>query len=199
MNIGFDYDIAKDIEEHKNKVIISNIISLFSRIIFYAINYLGGSFLIKKFDFFKNNEFFTIINGFILIIILESLFSASISILIYCNLINGDLKDFLVTVSLESKEYIEIVCLDYFSLYFEINLSFGDFLSNSSILTFYLIIWNFFEFIMEILNFKNDYLLIFQFSFGIIISFAIIIFTICLKIHPDNIEEFENLIDELDV
>lgn len=199
LNIGFDYDIAKDIEEHKNKVIISNIISLFSRIIFYVINYLGGSFLIKKFDFYKNNEFFTIINGFILIIILESLFSATISILIYWNLINGDLKDFLVTVSLESKEYIEIVCLDYFSLYFEINLSFGDFLSNSSILTFYLIIWNFFEFIMEILNFKNDYLLIFQFSFGIIISFAIIIFTICLKIHPDNIEEFENLIDELDV
>ena len=104
-----------------------------------------------------------------------------------------------MTVSLESKEYIEIVCLDYFSLYFEINLSFGDFLSNSSILTFYLIIWKFFELMIEILNFKNAYLLIFQFSFGIILSFAIIIFTICLKDKSSNIEEIENLIEELDV
>ena len=199
LNIGFDYDISQDIEEHKNKAIISYIISLSSRIIFYVINYLGGLFLIKKLYFYNDNEFYTIINGFILIIFFESIFSAIISILIYSNLINGDLKDFLMTVSLESKEYIEIVCLDYFSLYFEINLSFGDFLSNSSILTFYLIIWKFFELMIEILNFKNAYLLIFQFSFGIILSFAIIIFTICLKDRFNNIEDIENLIEELDV
>ena len=199
LNIGFDYDIEKDIEEHKNKAIISNIISLSSRIIFYVINFFGGLFLIKKFNFFNENEFYTIINGFIIIIIFESLFSATISILIYCNLINDNLKDFLVTVSLESKEYIEIVCLDFFSLYFEINLSLGDFLSNSSILTFYLILWKFVELMIEILNFKNASLLIFQFSFGIILSFAIIIFTICLKTRNKNIEDFENLIEELDV
>ena len=199
LNIGFDYDISNDIEEHKNKVIISNIISLSSRIIFYVINYLGGLYLIKKFYFYKENEFYTIINGFLLIIIFESLFSSFISILIYCNLINGDLKDFLMTVSLESKEYIEIVCLDYFSLYFQLNLSFGDFLSNSSILTFYLIIWKFFELLLEIINFQNAYLLIFQFSFGVILSFAIIIFTICLINRAHNIEEYEDLLAELDV
>ena len=199
LNIGFDYDISNDIEEHKNKVIISNIISLSSRIIFYVINYLGGLYLIKKIFFYNENEFYTIINGFLLIIIFESVFSAIISILIYCNLIDGDLKDFLVTVSLESKEYIEIVCLDYFSLYFQLNLSFGDFLSNSSILTFYLIIWKFFELLLEIINFQNAYLLIFQFSFGIILSFAIIIFTKFLINRPHNIEEYEDLLAELDV
>ena len=52
---------------------------------------------------------------------------------------------------------------------------------------------------IEILNLKNAYLLIFQFSFGIILSFAIIIFTICLKDKSSNIEEIENLIEELDV
>jgi hypothetical protein len=80
LNIGFDYDITKDIEEHKNKVIISNIISLSSRIIFYVVNYLGGLFFIKKFLIFRDNEFYTIIVGFILIIILESLFSTTIAI-----------------------------------------------------------------------------------------------------------------------
>ena len=93
---------------------------------------------------------------------------------------------------------MEIVCLEYFSLYFQINLALGDFLSNSSILTFYLTIWELFALIMNIII-KVKYLFIFQFVFGIVLSIVLIIFTICIRLNSNSKGVLTDLVDKFDV
>ena len=197
LNIAFPSVIAEDSDNIKT--ITLNIITLSSRFIFFIINYFGGKALNVFFQTLEEKkDFYIIIYGIVLILIFESIFSAIISIFINFDLISGNLRDYLITISIESTEYMEIVCLEYFSLYFQINLALGDFLSNSSILTFYLTIWELFALIMNIII-KVKYLFIFQFVFGIVLSIVLIIFTICIRLNSNSKGVLTDLVDKFDV
>lgn len=192
LNIQFSSKITED-SENNFKTITLNIITLSSRFIFFTINYFGGKALSDE-----KKDFYIFIYGIIIILIFESIFSAIISIFINFDLISGNLRDYLITISVESTEYMEIVCLEYFSLYFQMNLALGDFLSNSFILTFYLSIWNLFELIITTIT-KEKYLYIFQFVFGIILSITSIIITFCIRFNSNTNYNLSNLIDNFDV
>lgn len=200
LNIGFSSTTSDDFDKDITKKSILNVIILISRFILYGINYFGGKILNKCLDDHETDkDFYNILYGLILVIMSESLFSAIISILIFFNLLMDDIKEFFVVVSHKSTEYIEIVCLEYFSFYFKVNNPIGEFLSNSSILTLYLFLWKAIELlIIDIIKVKNEILLFFKFIFGIILPIILFAFIIYLKKHPKADESILNFIYKLD-
>ena len=200
LNIGFSSTTSEDFNKDLTKKSILNVIILVSRFILYCINYFGGIMLNKCLEAYETDkDFYVILYGLILVIISESMFSSVISFLIYYNVLIDDLKEYFVVVSHKSTEYIEIVCLQYFSLYFKVNNPVGEFLSNSSILTLYLILWKGFELIIiDIANVTEKILLLFKFIFGILLTIILFVFIIYLKKHPKADDVLLNFMHKLD-
>ena len=127
------------------------------------------------------------------------MFSSVISVLIYYDILIDDLKNYFVVVSHKSTEYREIVCLQYFSLYFKFYNPALELLSNSSILTLYLILWKGFEIIIiDIINVTEKILLLFKFIFGILLTIILFVFIIYLKKHPKADDVLLNFMHKLD-
>ena len=196
-NIGFTSVLSENQNDDK-KTLIINILSLISILIFFSVNFIFGKIITKYiFQDEDDKDFYVIIYGLICVVLFESIFSSIISCFIYFNVISDNLKGYFIIISLESIEYIKIISLNYFAFYFQINSLLGELLSNSSILSFYLIIWNLFEIFINLFDITN-HLLLFQFIFGIIIFILAIIFLILTKKESikDTITELVSKIDE---
>jgi hypothetical protein len=203
-NIGFK-SIKSEEKENKEKLLFRNIISLVSLFIFYLINKIGGFLMNKYLNFFsflsgrndendddnnenapkkKNykNEFKNIITGIFPLWVSEVIYSVIITPLIYYKKIDNNIKNYFISFSIGSIEYLKIVCLNYFSLYWKINNNEIEILSSSFTFSLYFIIWNGINFILEI---SNDDLLYFQLivssihCFVLISIFIHIIYTNC--------------------
>jgi len=200
LNIGFDSSTSEDFNNDITKKSILNVAILSSRLLLYSINYFGGKWLnLILHSAEENKDFYVILYGLILVIISEAIFSSVISILIYSNIFKNDIKQFLIIISHKSTEYIEIVCLEYFSFYLQINIPIGEFLSTSSILSLYLFVWKAFEFlIIDIINVSNASLLIFKYTFGMALATVLIIFIFYLKRNPKVYEVINDFINALD-
>ena len=196
-NIGFSSVLSENKDDNK-KAFIINIISLISILVFFTLNYLCGKIFTKfLFEEKSDKDFYIIIYGLISVILFESIFSSIISCFIYFDVITDKVKGYFITISLESIEYIKIISLNYFAFYFQINSLLGELLSNSFILSFYLIIWNLFEIFINLCDINNN-LLLFQFIFGIIIFISLIIFLILVKQKSTIKNTFTDMVSEID-
>lgn len=192
-NIGFN-SVLSEINEN----FIINILSLLSILLFFFINYLFGKILAKYFDEFDDDkDFYIIVYGLFSVVLFESIFSSIISCLIYFNGIGNNTKGYFIIISLQSIEYIKIISLNYFAFYFKINSLLGDLLSNSFILSFYIIIWRVFEIFINICDI-NKSLILFQFIFGLIIFIFMIIVLKLMKKKGDFYDIFIALVDKID-
>ena len=192
-NIGFN-SVLSEI----NEGFIINILSLLSILLFFFINYLFGKILAKYFNEFDDDkDFYIIVYGLFSVVLFESIFSSIISCLIYFNGIGNNTKGYFIIISLQSIEYIKIISLNYFAFYFKINSLLGDLLSNSFILSFYIIIWRVFEIFINICDI-NKSLILFQFIFGLIIFIFVIIFLKLMKKKGEFYLTFIALVDKID-
>ena len=198
LNLGFDSDLTNNIEDISDKkIIIINIIHLISIFFFYFINYIFGKIINKS--FYDTEDFKLYLYGLIGPIFIESIFSSVISILISYNVIKNDFQDYLIPISTASIEYIKILCVNYFSLYFKLNLDFGKIISNSMIFSFYLIIWDFFVLILNYFSLDKKEFRVFQIFFGSITSVFVIIFMIIVKCRNDIKNNISGTIELIDI
>lgn len=152
----------------------------------------------KYFDEFDDDkDFYIIVYELFSVVLFESIFSSIISCLIYFNGIGNNTKGYFIIISLQSIEYIKIISLNYFAFYFKINSLLGDLLSNSFILSFYIIIWRVFEIFINICDI-NKSLILFQFIFGLIIFIFMIIVLKLMKKKGDFYDIFIALVDKID-
>ena len=198
-NIGFEDRILDNIENNKGggkKIYLLNGITLISFLSFYFISKFGGKFLIKidETKEEKIDEPFEICMGSIPYTALQTIFSTVLSGLIYFKKIDN-YENYLLSITKGSVEYIKINVLEYYALLVELSSKNIVFFSNSTILSFYLLIWRIILFILELLEINNNSLMLFQFIIGILFcGFLLVCFIIIIieKIMENDKEKKES-------
>lgn len=188
-NMGFEDRIWDNLKKHDKKDFFMNFIILSTIFVYYFINSFGSKFLVrffdllsnKKADYFQNKykffpkEFKDIFLGYIPYIMLQTICSIILSIIIKFD--SKEIHRFVLSIPLGSIEYIKINILEIISFFYEISKKDFEFFSSSTIFSFYLLIYNFILALFEVLDIKNDTIILIQFIIGNIVeAFIFIIF-----------------------
>ena len=201
-NMGFEDIIWNNLKKNNNNDFLVNFIILATIIVYYFIHIVGGKVLIelsgKLFnikDFRRRleacpGEYKDIFFGYIAYIITQTLCSIILSVIIYFD--SKKIHYFVLSITLGSVEYIKINILEVISFFYEINYKNYEFFSSSTIFSFYLLIWNFILFILDLLGVENKTLILVQFIFGIIlVAFIFIIFALLIFLLKHDKNRFD--------
>ena len=173
-NMGFedkiwDNDDSNNIN-NKNLYWINGIIIL-CYFLFYIITYYGGRLLYKHSggETKKGYDAVMFLIGLPSFFIIHTLISTIFSGLAYfCDL--GKSEKYLLAIPKGGLEYIKIHFLEYFLLWIDMLTKNLVFFSSSTIMSFYLLFWDFFMFIINIINLSSKTLILIQFIIGCALS-----------------------------
>ena len=190
-NMGFDdkiwdNDDSKNIK-NKNSYWINGIIIL-CYFLFFIITLYGGKLLYKFFNGKSKRSFEAImlLMGLLPFFIVHSVISTIFSALAFlCDL--GKTEKYLLAIPKGGLEFIKIYFLEYLLLWIDMLDKNLVFFSSSTIMSFYLLLWDFLMFIFNIIGLSNKVLIISQFIIGIILSFISIgTLIVLMKDHKNN-------------
>ena len=189
LNIGFKPSLSEYIknyegENRNNFIVYIHIIYLSGILFFYFLTVVLGYLMTKCFTIkkIKKGEGMLLGYGIICYLIAGSIISFIISILVYYEIIQGDLSFYLITISLSSNEYFRLFIISSFSKLIDDHI---ELLSHSSIISMFLLLYRILVLIIDFFNVNKKHLILFQFILGLIIAFigtCIFMFIIiCLK------------------
>lgn len=188
LNIGFKPSLSQYIknyegENRNNFIVYIHIVYLSGILLFYFLNIFLGYVFSKCCKFKKNKgEGIFLGYGLFLYLIPGSIISSIISILVYNEIIQGDLSFYLITISISSNEYFRLLII--------LSVSYVDdhieLLSHSSIISMFLLLYRILVLFIDFFNVNKKYLILFQFILGLIIIFIatciFLFFLITMKI-----------------
>ena len=109
-----------------------------------------------------------------------------------------EINSYILCTTIASVEYIKINILEIISFFYETNYKTLEFFSSSTIFSIYSLIWDIALFLLNLADYQNKYVLLFQFIIGIVIvgpftlgSFISSICFACMKLCEKNNDKEE--------
>lgn len=183
INMGFEDRFWNNIDNNtgggKNIYLTNGIVLLYILFLYFLNQIIWKIFekrLVKK-----DNEIIDIYSfkGTSIYFTFQPIVSIIISGLVYFRKINK-IENYFLSIAIGGSIYIKIYVLEFLSFYFEQNFRSLSLLSSSTIISFYLFIWDIFLFILDIADADNNKIILAQFIilccfFSLFFLYALII------------------------